>query len=159
MKKWMFLVCLSGLLACNSEQKQNTPVQDELKMETGLSLEPMLANADSVQLLYFTNPFGDSLRYTRYYTYYNAGDTALIHTLINQMDTSFQVQPSPRTCRSNGKMFFYSNGKEAKTVYFATQGNDCSYLYYIKNGLFYYFTITASAEKLLKELKEKTVTL
>ncbi len=157
MKKWMLLLWLVGFLACNTEQKQSAAVQDEIKMETGLTLEPMLANADSVQFLYFTNPFGDSLRYTRYYTYHNSGDTALIRTLKNQMDTSFQVQPAPRTCRSNGKMFFYSKGKEAKTVYFATQGNGCSYLYYIKNGLFYYFTINTSAENLLKALKEKTI--
>jgi hypothetical protein len=159
MKQWIGFIVLSILLtACgNAETEKKETSQPEIVLETGLTIEPILKRADSVQLLYFKNPFGDSLRYTRFYTYHVTNDTSLINDLVNQMDKNFQVQPTARTCRSNGKLFFYGAGNELKTVYFATQGKDCSYLYYIKNGMFYYFTIDEATEKRLIELKAKTV--
>lgn len=160
MKHWIAFIALSMVVtSCgNTENKTTTATsQPEIVLETGLTIEPLLKRADSVQLLYFKNPFGDSLRYTRFYTYHVTNDASLINNLLHQMDKSFQVQPTARTCRSNGKLFFFGAGNELKTVYFATQGKDCSYLYYIKNGMFYYFTIDEATEKRLIELKAKTV--
>jgi hypothetical protein len=55
-------------------------------------------------------------------------------------------------CRSEGKVFFFKGTQELKTVYFNTQGasanpgdrspqanGDCAYMYFIKDGGFYYF--------------------
>lgn len=156
MKAGFFLSIVTLLLACQASENKDTAPASELVIETGLSVEPVLKKIDSIQLLYFKNPFGDSIRYTRFYTYYNTNDTMLIAVLLDELNKSFTVFTEDRKCRSNGKMFLYGKGREIKTIYFAIQENDCSYLYYIKNGLFYYFTINDKTKKILTALKAKT---
>lgn len=73
-------------------------------------------------------------------------------------------------CRSEGKIFFFKGKQELKTVYFNTQGvstnsgdrsqqanGDCAYMYFIKDGGFYYFPIQPETAALLRKIKPQSV--
>uniref|UniRef100_UPI003F69545A hypothetical protein n=1 Tax=Sediminibacterium sp. TaxID=1917865 RepID=UPI003F69545A len=111
-----------------------------------------LRGADSVQILFFTDPYGkDSLRYTRFFKHYNSSDTAILNPLLQNLDKLFVLRTEVMNCRSEGKLFFFNGEQELKTVYFNTGSNtaankgavsnkneNCAFLYFIKDGGFYY---------------------
>lgn len=128
-----------------------------------------LRGADSVQILYFTDPYGkDSLRYTRFFKHYNTGDTTIVNPLLKNLDKLFVMRNEVMNCRSEGKLFFFKGEQELKTVYFNTGANaaarvnkesasikneNCSFLYFIKDGGFYYVPVDAESVALLNKLK------
>lgn len=122
-----------------------------------------LRGADSVQILFFTDPYGkDSLRYTRFFKHYNTGDTAIVNPLLKNLDKLFVMRNEVLNCRSEGKLFFFKGEQELKTVYFNTGANakagarnyeNCTFLYFIKDGGFYYVPVDAEIATLLNKLK------
>lgn len=156
-----------------------------VKENTGLDIAN-LREADSVQVLFFTDPYGkDSLRYTRFFKHFNTSDTSVVKPLLNNLDRMFILRNEVMPCRSEGKLFFFMGDQELKTVYFNTQSlvnvptkskpnsttkstsstnsisqssdSDCAYMYFIKDGAFYYFPIQAATTELLLKLKPKAV--
>ena len=118
-------------------------------------LESRLASADSLQVLYYDNSDGDSLRYSRYFTYNETTDTAQIKMLLKEMDQVYVQEPKARDCRSEGKLYLLRGEDVLKTVYFSTRGDSCRYFYFIKDGSFVYFPLTNKAAMFLKENKQK----
>lgn len=129
-----------------------------------------LRGADSVQILFFKDPYGkDSLRYTRFYKHYNSSDTAIVKPLLKNLDQLFSFRTDVLNCRSEGKLFFFKGTQELKTVYFnmgdkaqaikekLPKADNCSFLYFIKDGGFYYLPIDAATIALLKSLKPQAV--
>lgn len=126
-----------------------------------------LRGADSVQILFFTDPYGkDSLRYTRFFKHYNSGDTTIVNPLLQNLDKLFVLRNEVMNCRSEGKMFFFKGEQELKTVYFNTGSNtaankasvsnkneNCAFLYFIKDGGFYYVPVDSEIAALLNKLK------
>lgn len=161
---------IASLTACNNATETSTKtisVTDTVvKTNTGLDIAG-LHQADSVQILYFTDPFGkDSLRYTRFFKHYNTSDTATVQALLKNLDQLILLRTEVMKCRSEGKIFFFKGAQELKTVYFNTQGasnnsgerapqdnSDCAYMYFIKDGGFYYFPIQPETAALLRKLK------
>ncbi|MDP3392173.1 MAG: hypothetical protein Q8R77_07740 [Sediminibacterium sp.] len=129
-----------------------------VKTNTGLDIAG-LHQADSVQILFFTDPFGkDSLRYTRFFKHYNTSDDSTVQPLLKNLDQLFLLRTEVMKCRSEGKIFFFKGTQELKTVYFSTQANgDCAYMYFIKDGGFYYFPIQPATAALLRKLKPLAV--
>lgn len=142
-----------------------------IKENTGLDIAN-LREADSVQVLFFTDPYGkDSLRYTRFFKHFNTSDTSVVNPLLNNLDRMFILRNEVMPCRSEGKLFFFKGEQELKTVYFNTQSlasasskssgksfnSDCAYMYFIKDGGFYYFPIQPATIELLLKLKPKAV--
>jgi hypothetical protein len=129
-----------------------------VKTNTGLDIAG-LHQADSVQILFFTDPFGkDSLRYTRFYKHYNTSEDSTVQPLLKNLDQLFLLRTEVMKCRSEGKIFFFNGTQELKTVYFNTQANgDCAYLYFIKDGGFYYFQVQPATAALLRKLKPLAV--
>jgi hypothetical protein len=128
-----------------------------VKTSTGLDIAG-LHQADSVQILYFTDPFGkDSLRYTRFYKHYNTSAKEVVQPILKNLDQLFLLRTEVMKCRSEGKIFFFKGTQELKTVYFNTQGGDCAYMYFIKDGGFYYFPIQPETAALLQSLKPKAI--
>ncbi len=159
MIKNVWLILLIGTItACNSpESGIKTKVStQEIKTVTGLDIAQELRNADSVQCLYFKDPFGkDSLRYTRFFKYYNTHDTALVNPILRNIDQPFILRNEKMNCRSEGKLFFFQKNQALKTVYFNTASSaDCTYLYFIKDGAFYYFPVNPHVLALLKAHKK-----
>lgn len=144
--------------AAKSLQHNSTRV----KTQTAVDLAG-LRGADSVQILYFTDPYGkDSLRYTRFFKHYNTGDTTNLNPLLKNLDKLFVLRNEVMNCRSEGKMFFFKGEQELKTVYFNTGGNakasasnneNCAFLYFIKDGGFYYVPVDAEIATLINKLK------
>lgn len=185
MKK-IFIFCILGcgamgiITGCNGEGSDNASdsanVSDsaEIKNEppatqTALDLAG-LRGADSVQILFFKDPYGkDSLRYNRFYKHYNSSDTAIVKPFLKNLDQLFSFRTDVLNCRSEGKLFFFKGGQELKTVYFNTgdkaqaikeklpKADNCAFLYFIKDGGFYYLPIDAATIALLKSLKPKAV--
>ena len=128
------------------------------KTNTGLDIAG-LHQADSVQILFFSDPYGkDSLRYTRFFKHYNTSDDSTVQPLLKNLDQLFLLRTEVMKCRSEGKIFFFKGTQELKTVYFSTQANgDCAYMYFIKDGGFYYFQIQPATAALLRTIKPKAV--
>lgn len=100
----------------------------------------LTAPADSLQILYYDDPDGDSLRYARYYTYVATADTAVLGVFERVLKTPYTETPQRRPCRSEGKIYLFGKAEPLKTVYFSTRYHDgCRYLYVIRDGNFLYF--------------------
>ncbi|MBT9485631.1 MAG: hypothetical protein IV095_14035 [Sediminibacterium sp.] len=141
-----------------------------IKTYTGLDIAG-LHQADSVQILFFTDPFGkDSLRYTRFFKHYNTSAADVVQPILKNLDQLFILRTEVMKCRSEGKIFFFKGAQELKTVYFNTQGastnlsnrspqtnGDCAYMYFIKDGGFYYFPIQSETAALLRKIKLQAV--
>ena len=129
-----------------------------VKTNTGLDIAG-LHQADSVQILFFTDPFGkDSLRYTRFFKHYNTSAAAVVQPILKNLDQLFILRTEVMKCRSEGKIFLFKGTQELKTVYFNTQANgDCAYMYFIKDGGFYYFQVQPETAALLRKIKPQAV--
>jgi hypothetical protein len=129
-----------------------------VKTNTGLDIAG-LHQADSVQILFFTDPFGkDSLRYTRFFKHYNTSAADVVKPILKNLDQLFLLRTEVIKCRSEGKIFFFKGTQELKTVYFNTQANgDCAYMYFIKDGGFYYFQVQPETAALLRKIKPQAV--
>ena len=148
MKHFLILFILTTyLFACNQRKPSNvsstivpTSVVDNYNANTTiLMLEERLNNVDSLVFVFYKDPLGkDSLRYTRYYTQYSTTDKngiAVLKTQISQPTESFE---KVKKCRSKGKVWCFSKGEIFQTLYFSDFGAECSFMFFIKNGQFYY---------------------
>jgi hypothetical protein len=153
--------------ACNNQTsttdkhngKSADPPAHSSLLSTGLDAEPKFSKADSLQVLYFDEPYGDSLRYTRYFSYVSVDDSAVIKTIIKEFDTLYnQTNEVKKQCRSEGKIIVYAGPDPVKTLYFTTGNIDkCTpYIYFIKDGAFYYFGLSQQSVNILNELKKKS---
>lgn len=129
-----------------------------VKTNTGLDIAG-LHQADSVQILFFTDPFGkDSIRYTRFFKHYNTSAADVVKPILKNLDQLFILRTEVMKCRSEGKIFLFKGTQELKTVYFNTQANgDCAYMYFIKDGGFYYFQVQPETAALLRKIKPQAV--
>lgn len=150
----------NGISSEAAKSLQHNSTQE--KAQTAADLAG-LRGADSVQILFFTDPYGkDSLRYTRFFKHYNSSDTAIVNPLLQNLDKLFVLRNEVMNCRSEGKLFFFKGEQELKTVYFNTGGNakagasnneNCRFLYFIKDGGFYYVPVNAEIAAMLNKLK------
>jgi hypothetical protein len=136
--RFILLFATAFIFSCNNQT--NTPVSRE---------ESQLRSVDSLELLYYKDPDGDSLRYTRFYTYLATKDSSLINRLINNLEDSSEKRNEVKPCRSEGKIFAHKDDQPVKTIYFSTRCDTCCYVYYIRNGEFLYFKLS---EKLKQEI-------
>lgn len=185
MKKFFIFYILGfGAMAiiagCNGEGSDNVIGRPKVSDSAEIKNEPPafqtaldlagLRGADSVQILFFKDPYEkDSLRYTRFFTYYNSSDTAFVKPFLRNLDQLFSFRTDVLNCKSEGKLFFFKGGQELKTVYFNTgvkvqaikgklpKEDICAFLYFIKDGGFYYLPIDSETIALLKSLKPKAV--
>lgn len=153
----LLLASIYLLCACQNHQPAQTTVAAKdttVLITTGLALEPDVATADSISVLFYTDPFnGDKERYTRYYKSYQTSSDTAIALLQNNLSQPF-TEDTLRDCRSEGKMFVYSKGKVAQTIYFTTQSAACTHLYFINTGRYYYFSFDKALQQRLQELKK-----
>ncbi len=147
------LFCVAACSEMPDKAKVDTKNTDSLKIRTALEIEPDLRNTDSLEILYYDNPDGDPERYTRFFKFTTNNDSSDIATLVKNID-----QPITGTalgkCRSQGKIFFRNQSDIINTLYFSTRGNSCSYLYYIKNGAYYYVRINKETEAVINKNRQ-----
>lgn len=156
-KSLLLFYLLFFLLACNSpESKKQLPaaitsagsVPGPQKVS---SLEPALFQADSLQVVYYDNPDGDSLRYSRFFSFTETNDSSQVNTLLKELDQVYVQHHQPKSCRSEGKLYLLQGENILKTIYFSARKDSCTYFYFIKDGSFFYWPLTDKAGTLLKE--------
>jgi hypothetical protein len=125
---------------------------------TALSLAPLMQNTDSVQVIYYDNPDGDSLRYARYYKFTNATDSGFLSLVKTSLQQTVTSSYEVRNCRSIGKMYLFSKNEPVKTLYFSNREDGCRYLYFIQNGNFVYMELPANLENALIQKKKESKT-
>lgn len=159
----VFIFCIMITVSCDD---QSTPEKNVLEpygqnvtdSARALSqIEPALLAADSLQILYYDDPDGDSLRYSRYFRYTIATDTVVINALKEDFKQQSEMQNALRNCRAEGKIYLYGKGKELKTVYFSGKPGACGFLYIIRNGNFYYVSLGKSFKNILQQQREMSV--
>lgn len=155
--RYIFLLIIVILIGCgdNSNLDQSKIEQSDSSIIDD-SFSVHLKKTDSLQVLYFDNPDGDSLRYTRFYKYVDLEDSALIGTLLSDLNKPFEKLNEVKNCRSEGKIFLYDEEKPLKTVYFSNRCDSCCYLYYIQDGAFLYFPISSATSTALSINKQKS---
>ena len=147
------------LLACGNETANDRTAKtdrgtDTLATKRIRDLEPSLFAADSVQVLFYDDPDGDSLRYSRFFMHTEIADTAHIRSLLNELNQVYVQEPVARACRSEGKLYLLRGEDILKTVYFANRGDSCRYFYLIKDGAFFYFPQTDAAASWLSKQRK-----
>lgn len=133
--------------ACNNAPDTTTAENGsvkEKKIKDPITVDSILNKADSFVVVLYNNPFGDdSLRYTRSYKQVSAVDDSSFIIFNQQMRDSFTIQERNAACRTEGKIWVYGSDKIIQTVYFNTVTTGCSFVYLIKEGVFYYSKPTA----------------
>lgn len=159
----IIIFCLASLTGCSSKGENKSGVKNDSatpqanKILTGFDVEPGLDSVDSLQILYYDNPDGDSLRYTRFFKYVNVTDSSFISALKSELKERFNKKTEMIECRSEGKMYLYHKQAVIKTVYFTTRCEKCCHLFFISNGSFMYFDLSGAFSGKLRNLKEKAV--
>ncbi len=153
------MIFLAGTSCKNKGEVPDVPVPDSASAKganlDGLDIDPALGTADSLQVLYYDDPDGDSLRYSRYFTYHNTADTMLIRTLREALHQPFDFRSAVKPCRSEGKIYMLAGEQPLRTVYFSTRCDSCCHFYFIKDGNFYYFPLTPALKSSLAETRKK----
>ena len=158
---FILILCLNVLISCSDNPnrqaevpaKTDSSVSDNYIRSQGLDIEPALKNTDSLQILFYDNPDGDSLRYTRFYQYATSKDSILINAVLADLNQPFEQRSEVKKCRSEGKMYMYGGANPLKTIYFSTRCDSCCYFYFIKEGNFLYFPLSDKMSANLKEIK------
>jgi hypothetical protein len=152
------------LTACQNNENRQEPADanvvyfESIKHMTGLEFQPRIQQADSVEVLFYTNPDGDPKRYTRFYTWLASADSSMIIALKQSVDKHFERVEKVKDCRSEGKIYFFADGNPMQTVYFSNRGDSCNHLYFIADGWFFYMPMDSATVGKLKEWKAKSVT-
>jgi hypothetical protein len=137
--------------------------KDKLKRVANVSVASADSNVavfatDSIDLLYFTKPFTDSSRYTRYFSVAKVSDSTLERLLSITLDGPSSIMDKPRPCLSEGKIVIPKGGDAFKVLYFSRTGeNQCRYIYEIKDGQFLYYQITEALEAGLNKFEKIAV--
>lgn len=161
LREILLLLLLPFLFSCSNETENRasnlaTPSADTIvKPKKVRYIEPGLFQADSLQVIFYDDPDGDSLRYSRYFKYTEVGDSSLIQNILRQMDQVYTQQNTTRPCRSEGKIYLLKGEEMLKTVYFSTRADNCSYFYFIKDGNFIYLPLPEETKTILAETKKK----
>ncbi len=166
MKNIFRLVLLTLLIAqacSDGDDTSSTTVQDTTSVQakdttptTAVKLAPSMQHTDSVQIIYYNYPDGDSLRYTRFFKYTNATDTGFLSLIKQSLLQTISLKNEVKDCRSIGKMYLFSHNDPVKTLYFSNRQDSCRYLYFIQDGNFVYLDLPENLEKSLIEKKRES---
>lgn len=156
MKSLFSLLLLLALFSCgNQDTNSPTPVTGDtaFRIKTLRDIEPRLFEADSIQVVFYDDPHGDSLRAYRFFSFVETAERSLIDSLVDAMDTVFVQESKTRSCRSHGKFILLKGAEIIKTVYFGLDTEPCSYFYLIRDGQFFYVPLNERGRSTLERLR------
>jgi len=155
-KNIIFICLLMTLswLSCNAPIKKQEDANPFLTATTGVELDARFLAADSLVFVFYKDPYGsDSLRYTRYYKQVATTDSNYMVLLLQNLSKPFFKFEKVKSCRSEGKVWCYLKGSIFQTVSFSTRCNECCYVYFIKDGYFFYTPLDTALAEMLSVLK------
>ena len=157
-----FVSALLFFTACVQQKQKADPstmvpssVEDTYNTNTTiLMLDERLNHIDSLVFVFYKDPLGnDSLRYTRFYTQYSTTETKDINILKNEINQPTERFEKVKKCRSQGKIWCFKKGEIFQTLYFSDFGGDCTFMFFIKNGQFYYCPLKTDFIETIRNLK------
>lgn len=152
----LVLVLSLLLLSCADDGKQSAENKHKVNEsasyapKTALDIEPLLHKTDSLQIVYYDNPDGDSLRYTRFFKHVATKEETVINLLKKQLSVPVEYRNEMKHCRSEGKILTYAGEEVSKVFYFSSRCDSCYYVYFIKDGSFLYMALSDSFNTELK---------
>ncbi|MCX8020582.1 MAG: hypothetical protein N2747_08840 [Chitinophagaceae bacterium] len=157
----LLLLFVLSVSACKSKKRENIPVSvipvDSIRLlNRAIDVEPSLEEADSIQVLFYTNPDGDPKRYSRFFTYTTVTDSETVEKFKYNLRTVYSEYDNPMNCRSEGKAYLFGRKDVIKTIYFSTRCDSCCYIYFIKDGRFFYVKISEELKSVLRKLKKSS---
>jgi hypothetical protein len=137
-------------------ESQNTDLAVAGADKTGeISVIPN--KVDSFDILFYIKPFSDSTRYTRYFKISHASDSVTVNEMNKIFRSSFIKLTEVKKCQSEGKIIVPVGGEVFRVIYFSRTGADCAYLYYIKDGEFYYYEMSPLLNEKLNAFEKVAV--
>lgn len=137
------LICLVALFFFSSCGGSGNGPRPESDSKMGAKAAERSVDEDSVDILYFTKPFTDSTRYTRYFSAVKVGDSSFVNALEAALNGPSAVLEKPRPCLSEGKIIIPRGGDAFKVIYFSrSKEASCNYIYDIRDGVFYYHPLS-----------------
>lgn len=152
MKWFVFFLLLCSVTACNTSQDPATKDTVAIIDQPAFASRP--PRPDSIEVIYYKKPFTDKERYTRFFSNLVTRDTGLIGTLMSVLALPGVREDSIRTCMSEGKINIPLKGDAYQVVYFSRETSPCNYLYIIRNGQFFYYTLDATIMEKLNQLEK-----
>jgi hypothetical protein len=138
----LFLVAAFFLVSCGGAGNAPRPEKETSNLLDAKN-EAHPLSGDSIDILYFTKPFTDTLRYTRYFSAVKVSDSSFLEALDAALSGPSAVLDKPRPCLSEGKIILPKGGDAFKVIYFSrSQEPSCNYIYDIRDGLFYYHPLS-----------------
>lgn len=153
----VWFLWMISFVACVNDSRQASKkdgMQSNIVLLDGLDLIKGMREADSVQILYYKDSTMDPERYSRYYTYFASRDTNLLGALKRNLQQPYRTRDRWDSCRSTGKIHVFNQADPVKTVYYGLS-DTCRYLYYIRDGIFYYFKPTDELSRVLLVRKKE----
>ncbi len=142
--------------SCKSAEDDNKKAAGPVvTINTFSGQEPALMNVDSIVIIIYDDSIDDSLRYSRYYQFTSTSDLEVLDMLREHWKQQPTITDTLRPCRSQGKLQLFVNDNPVKTVYYADKEGGCKYLYFIRDGLFYYFETGIEFNGYLAEVRKK----
>ena len=92
-----------------------------------------------------------------FFTYVNTTDSVVINSLLHDLEQPFEKANEVKECRSEGKIYLLGRQESLKTIYFSTRGDSCTYLYFIKDGAFFYFPLSENFKSILAIHRNKAL--
>jgi hypothetical protein len=151
MKWFVFFLLFFSIAACNTSEDPAT--KDTVAVVEQSAFAPGPLRPDSIEVIYYQKPFTDKERYTRFFSNLVTRDTGLIRNLMSVLALTGVKEDSIRTCMSEGKINIPLKGDAYQVVYFSREANPCNYLYVIRNGQFFYYTLDATIMEKLNQME------
>ena len=157
MFKYFFFFFALMIMGCQANNSNDQSASSKSQTKNLSIATSILKDIDSLQILYYDDPNGDSLRYSRFYRFISLSDSITINQLQKNLSQPFETLPGKKDCRSDGKIYAYGQSEVVKTIYFNTTKSNCKYLYYIQNGSFIYFKLDEALKVILINYKKNAI--
>jgi hypothetical protein len=150
--RFLFILLIAFVCACQNQTGSN---QIDTLPQLASEVDMRWHGIDSMVIVFYDDPYGsDSLRYTRFYTQWSTQREDYIQSLQTQLSEKYERKFKRDSCRGEGKIWCFRMGKIQQTLYFNVGGQlPCPYVYWIKDGQFYYYKPLPHFSELLQLAK------
>jgi hypothetical protein len=135
-------------ISCNDKKRSVSSVKNVSSKQDssdifkkGTDVIPEFSEVDSIQIIYYDDPYGDPKRYSRFYSYVSTENSEVISTILSNFKKEFSLSSEVTKCHSEGKIYLFNRAEDIKTIYFSSRPDTCSFLYFIKDGMFFKFEL------------------
>jgi len=154
----IFTSCAERKKVADKTNGKNTAIELS-KNASIIEIDNRLTDVDSLVFVFYKDPLGkDSLRYTRFYNQHVTTENGATDILKTQIKLPTERFEKVKKCRSEGKVWCFNRGKIFQTLYVSDFNENCSFMFVIKNGQFYYSALNADFKEMFHSFKVLSIT-